>query len=54
MILDSEVKVKGEAYRIPGGHGIGLKGPRGKGVGLQGHRGSRGWPNIQDGGSTAP
>ena len=41
--------IKGEAYRVPGGQGIGLEGPRAQGVTLQGLRGSRGRPTGSQG-----
>ena len=34
--------VKGEAYRVPGGHGLGLQGPRGSRVRPTGSQGVKG------------
>ena len=34
--------VKGWAYRVPGGRGVGERGPGGQGVGKKGPKGSRG------------
>ena len=38
--------VKWQAYKVPGGQGIGYRVPNGQGVGLQALRGSRGRPSV--------